>query len=66
MRGLVGVLVGVAFVAGGAGAVVWVGKDDPGTTWYPWPSRGAAAGLMAIGAAAALLAAVAWTYATMT
>lgn len=67
MRGMVGVLVGVAFVAGGAGAIVWFGKDDPGTSsWYPWPSRRSAARLIAVGVAAALLAAVAWVFATMT
>lgn len=62
---LLGLLVTVAFVAGVSGAVIWAGRRDAGTSWYPWPSPTAAVRLMAVGAAAAVLAAVTWVFTTM-
>jgi hypothetical protein len=55
-------LLAVAFIAGGAGLVVWVGNRDQGVSWYPWPSATVAARMLALAASTAALALVVWVF----
>lgn len=60
------VMIATAFIAGGAGGLIWVGSRDTSTSWYPWPSRTAAESLLIVAAAATGLAFVAWTSTALT
>jgi hypothetical protein len=59
-------MVATAFIAGGAGTLLWIGKRDRDTSWYPWPSLTVATRLLSTAAIAAALALVAWIFATTT
>ncbi len=59
-------MIATAFIAGGAGGLIWVGNSDADTSWYPWPSRTAATSLLTIAAGAGGLALVAWIFTTVT
>jgi hypothetical protein len=59
-------MIATAFIAGGAGGLIWVGNRDTSTSWYPWPSRTAATRLLTVAATAAGLALVTWIFTTTT
>jgi hypothetical protein len=59
-------MIGIAFIAGGAGGLLLVANRDTATSWYPWPSRTAATRLLIVAAVAACLALVAWVFTTLT
>lgn len=59
-------MIAIVVIAGGSGGLIWVGGSDSSTSWYPWPSRSAAAKLLMVAAGAAALAIVAWSFTALT
>jgi hypothetical protein len=66
VQGLTVLLAAVAFIAGVSGLVFRLGRQDEGTTWYPWPTEGTANTLLVVAAGAAGLALVGWVFAVLT
>jgi hypothetical protein len=66
VQALLAAMIATAFIAGGAGGLIWVGNRDTGTSWYPWPPRTAATRLLIVAAAAAGLAFVVWVFTSLT
>jgi hypothetical protein len=66
VQALLAAMIATAFIAGGAGGLIWVGNRDTSTSWYPWPSRTAATRLLIVAAAATGLAFVAWIFTALT